>query len=77
MQQLGPEEAAIPSRWQNDAVPPWRRISTELVCEIQATTIDLSVMRTLQMNLTLGKPCVNHTRDYAIVPASVARGLTQ
>jgi ATP-dependent DNA ligase len=40
MQQLGPEEAAIPSRWQHDAVPPWRRLSTELVCEIQATTID-------------------------------------
>jgi ATP-dependent DNA ligase len=41
MQQLGPEEGAIPSRWQHDAVPPWRPISTELVCEIQATTIDV------------------------------------
>jgi ATP-dependent DNA ligase len=40
MQQLGPEEAAIPSRWQHDALPSWRRISAELVCEIQATTID-------------------------------------
>jgi hypothetical protein len=41
---LGPEEPAIRSRWQHDAVPPWRRLPPELVCEIQATTIDLSVV---------------------------------
>jgi hypothetical protein len=40
MQQLRPEEAAIRSRWQHDAVPLWRRLSIELVCEIRATTID-------------------------------------
>jgi ATP-dependent DNA ligase len=38
--QLGPEEPAIRSRWQHDAVPPWRRLPPELICEIQATTID-------------------------------------
>jgi ATP-dependent DNA ligase len=40
LDRLGPEEAAIPSRWQHDAVPLWRRLPPELVCEIQATTVD-------------------------------------
>jgi ATP-dependent DNA ligase len=40
LHKLGPEEPAIRSRWQHDAVPPWRRLPPELVCEIQATTID-------------------------------------
>lgn len=40
LKELGPEEPAIRSRWQHDAVPPWRRLPPVLVCEIQATTID-------------------------------------
>lgn len=40
LEQLGPEQPAIRSRWQHDAVPPWRRVPPQLVCEIQATTID-------------------------------------
>jgi len=40
LDRLGPEEPAIRSRWQHDAVPPWRRLPPELVCEIHATTID-------------------------------------
>src|SRR5438874_9912670 len=28
-----PEEAAIRSRWQRDAVPPWRRVEPTMVCE--------------------------------------------
>ena len=40
LQRLGPQQPAIRSRWQHDAVPPWRRLPPELVCEIQATTID-------------------------------------
>lgn len=35
-----PVEAAIPSRWQHDAVPPWRRVPAELVCEIRAGNLD-------------------------------------
>jgi ATP-dependent DNA ligase len=37
----GPLEAAIPSRWQHDAVPPWRRVPVELVCEVRAGNVDL------------------------------------
>src|SRR5207248_9884118 len=37
---LGPEERPIVSRWQHDAVLAWRRLPPDLVCEIQATTID-------------------------------------
>ena len=40
LEQLGPHQSAIRSRWQHDAVPPWRRLPAELVCEIQATTFD-------------------------------------
>ena len=40
LHRLGPQESAIRSRWQHDAVPPWRRLPPELVCEIQATTVD-------------------------------------
>lgn len=32
----GPLETAIPSRWQHDAVPPWRRVPPEPVCEVSA-----------------------------------------
>jgi hypothetical protein len=37
----GPLEAPIPSRWQHDAVPPWRRLPAELVCEVRAGNVDL------------------------------------
>jgi ATP-dependent DNA ligase len=40
LHRLGPQEGAIRSRWQHDAVPPWRPLPQELVCEIQATTVD-------------------------------------
>jgi ATP-dependent DNA ligase len=40
LERAGPEEGAIPSRWQHDAVPPWRRISPEVVCEVRFGTID-------------------------------------
>jgi ATP-dependent DNA ligase len=40
LDRLGPEEAAIPSRWQHDAVPPWRRVPAALVCEIRAGNLD-------------------------------------
>ena len=31
LDRAGPVEAPIPSRWQHDAVPPWRRVPAELV----------------------------------------------
>jgi ATP-dependent DNA ligase len=37
----GPEEAAIRSRWQHDAVPPWRRVEPTVVCEVLVTNLDL------------------------------------
>jgi ATP-dependent DNA ligase len=43
LDQVGAEEPAIRSRWQHDAVPPWRNgivLPPELICEIRATTID-------------------------------------
>jgi len=40
LERAGPVEAAIPSRWQHDAVPPWRRVPAELVCEIRAGNLD-------------------------------------
>lgn len=40
LDRAGPLEAAIPSRWQHDAVPPWRRVPAELVCEIRAGNLD-------------------------------------
>jgi len=38
-----PEEAAIRSRWQHDAVPPWRRVEPTMVCEVRVTNLDLLV----------------------------------
>jgi ATP-dependent DNA ligase len=38
--QAGPEQAAIPSRWQQDAIPPWRRVPVKLVCEVRVTNLD-------------------------------------
>jgi ATP-dependent DNA ligase len=40
LKRAGPEESAIRSRWQHDAVPPWRRVPAELVCEVTYTTLD-------------------------------------
>jgi ATP-dependent DNA ligase len=39
--EVGPEESAIKSRWQHDAVPPWRRVEPNFVCEIRVTNLDL------------------------------------
>ena len=39
LESLGAEESAIPSRWQHDAVPPWRRLPAELGCEVQAASL--------------------------------------
>jgi len=39
-----PEEAAIRSRWQHDAVPPWRRVEPTMVCEVRVTNLDLLVV---------------------------------
>lgn len=38
--QLGPQKKAIPSRWQHDAVPPWRPVPAEVVCEVRIGLID-------------------------------------
>ena len=40
LNRAGPEESAIRSRWQHDAVPPWRRLPAEVVCEVSYTTLD-------------------------------------
>ncbi len=34
------KSGAIPSGWQHDAVPPWRRVPAELVCQIRAGNLD-------------------------------------
>ena len=39
--ETGPAEAAIKSRWQHDAVPPWRRLEPKVVCEVRVTNLDL------------------------------------
>jgi hypothetical protein len=33
--------AAIRSRWQRDAVPPWRRVEPTMVCDVRVTNLDL------------------------------------
>lgn len=37
---LGSQQGAIPSRWQHDAVPPWRPVPIEVVCEVRIGLID-------------------------------------
>ena len=44
----GSEEAAIRSRWQHDAIPPWRRIPARFVCEVRVSNLDLLVSGTVQ-----------------------------
>jgi ATP-dependent DNA ligase len=36
----GPQQAAIRSRWQHDAIPPWRPVPARLVCEVRVTNLD-------------------------------------
>jgi ATP-dependent DNA ligase len=38
--QAGAEEPAIRSRWQHDAIPPWRRVPPHLVCEVRVSNLD-------------------------------------
>jgi ATP-dependent DNA ligase len=38
--EAGPEEAAIRSRWQHDAIPLWRRLPPRLVCEVRVSNLD-------------------------------------
>jgi ATP-dependent DNA ligase len=40
--EAGQAEAAIKSRWQHDAVPPWRRVEPKIVCEVRVTNLDLA-----------------------------------
>jgi ATP-dependent DNA ligase len=35
-----PEQPAIPSRWQHDAVPPWRPVPARLSCEVRVSNLD-------------------------------------
>src|SRR5438874_3921739 len=46
-----PEQAAIRSRWQHDAVPPWRRVEPTIVCEVRVTNLDLLVAGVLEIAL--------------------------
>jgi hypothetical protein len=41
--EVGDQEPAIRSRWQHDAVPPWRPVAPRLVCEVRVTNLDLVV----------------------------------
>ena len=47
------EQPAIRSRWQHDAVPPWRPVPPRLICEVRVSNLDLSVSRTDQIELRL------------------------
>jgi ATP-dependent DNA ligase len=49
LDRAGPVEAAIPSPWQHDAVPPWRHVPPELVCEVRTGAINLLVGRHVQV----------------------------
>jgi len=39
--EAGSSEAAIKSRWQHDAVPPWRRVEPRVVREVRVTNLEL------------------------------------
>jgi hypothetical protein len=49
-----PVEAAIRSRWQHDAVPPWRRVEPTMVCEVRVTNLDLLVVGSCVMTANYG-----------------------
>jgi hypothetical protein len=36
----GTDEPAIRSRWQHDAIPPWRRVPPRLLCEVRVPNLD-------------------------------------
>src|SRR6266567_4275487 len=58
------EEAAIRSRWQQDAVPPWRRMEPTMVCEVRVTNLDLSVVRARMFRSKSGmRVSVSHWRE--------------
>jgi ATP-dependent DNA ligase len=38
--QASAEEPAIRSRWQHDAVPPWRPVPPRLICEVRVSNLD-------------------------------------
>jgi ATP-dependent DNA ligase len=38
--EAGAEEPAIRSRWQHDAIPPWRRVRPRVVCEVRVSNLD-------------------------------------
>jgi ATP-dependent DNA ligase len=38
--QAGPLEGPIPSRWQHQELPAWRRVPAELVCEVRFAHVD-------------------------------------
>jgi ATP-dependent DNA ligase len=40
LEQAGPEQSPIPSRWQHVAVPAWRPVSPSVVCEVEFTVLD-------------------------------------
>jgi ATP-dependent DNA ligase len=41
LEQTGPEQSPIPSRWQHVAVPAWRPVPPSFVCEVEFTVLDL------------------------------------
>jgi ATP-dependent DNA ligase len=38
--EAGAMERAIRSRWQHDAIPPWRRVPPRLICEVRVSNLD-------------------------------------
>jgi ATP-dependent DNA ligase len=38
--EAGAEEPGIRSRWQHDAIPPWRRVPARMVCEVRVSNLD-------------------------------------
>ena len=40
LRQAGAEQPAIRSRWQHDAIPPWRPVPPGLVCEVRVSNLD-------------------------------------
>src|SRR5258708_24149461 len=69
-----PEQAAIRSRWQHDAVPPWRRVEPMMVCEVRVTNLDLSVVCTHVMDARTKSVCHSHStvaRRTHVVPSQV------
>src|SRR6266849_6176482 len=73
-----PEEAAIRSRWQHDAVPPWRRVEPTMVCEVRVTNLDLSVVRARMFRSKSGmRVSVSHCREvssYGCAASALAVG---